>query len=348
MGALSLLPIGGKSRAPRRGLEHFVTCPQSSRHDRRGAMTNLATMFGAGATDTFMGLPRCRDLARLDVRMALLGADGCTPYPSVGFYCAGGPQAIRSAGAVYAANLMHVNFDLGAPVFPGAVSCADAGDLPQDESDPAGNRARIFGAVSTILERGAVPILIGGDDSLPIPMLEAYGARRRQFTVLQIDAHIDWRDEVGGEKLGLSSTMRRASEMGHIERIIQVGSRGIGSARASDLADALAWGVHFVPAGEVARFGVGRAVDLVPDSADVIICLDLDALDPSIMPAAIGRAAGGLGYWHVLELIGGVAEHARIAGVNMVEFMPDRDIDGMGAMVTAQLLAGIMGIIARQ
>lgn len=241
-----------------------------------------------------------------------------------------------------------MNFDLGAPVFPGAVACVDAGDLPQDEGDPAGNRARIFGAVSTVLDRSGVPLLIGGDDSLPIPMLEAYGARGRQFTVVQIDAHIDWRDEVGGETLGLSSPMRRASEMGHVARIIQVGSRGIGSARESDLADALNWGVDFVPAGEVARAGVGRAIDLVPEGAEVIICFDVDALDPSIMPAAIGRVAGGLGYWQVLELIGGVAERARIAGFAMTEFMPDRDIDGMGAMVAAQLLAGVMGIVARQ
>ncbi|MGL5011686.1 MAG: arginase family protein, partial [Paracoccaceae bacterium] len=73
-----------------------------------------------------------------------------------------------------------------------------------------------------------------------------------------------------------------------------------------------------------------------------------DALDPSVMPAAIGRTAGGLSYWQVLELIGGVAERARIVGFDMVEFMPDRDIDGMGAMLAAQLLAGVMGIVARQ
>jgi agmatinase len=130
--------------------------------------------------------------------------------------------------------------------------------------------------------------------------------------------------------------------------MVQVGSRGIGSAREGDLADALARGVQFVPAGEVARYGVARAIDLVPAGAEVIICLDLDALDPSIMPAAIGRTAGGLGYWQVLELIAGVAERARIAGFDMVEFMPDRDIDGIGAMTAAQLLAAVIGIVARQ
>jgi agmatinase len=166
--------------------------------------------------------------------------------------------------------------------------------------------------------------------------------------VLQIDAHIDWRDEVGGERLGLSSTMRRASEMAHVAGIVQVGQRGTGSARVGDVQDALDWGVQFVPAGAVARVGVGQAVDLIPEGAEVIICLDVDALDPSVMPAVIGRTAGGLSYWQVLELVAGVAEKARIAGFDMVEFMPKRDVDGLGAGLAAQLLAAVLGIMARQ
>lgn len=311
-------------------------------------MANLAEMFGAGHAGTFFGLAECRDLSRVQADIVLIGASGCTPYPSVGFYCATGPQAIRAAGVAYGAALGHVNFDLGGPVLPDGVVAVDAGDLPQDLDDAAGNRARIFGAIGQVLDAGAVPVLIGGDDSLPIPMLEAFGARGRSFTILQIDAHIDWRGEVEGERFGLSSTMRRASEMGHVERIIQVGQRGIGSARPSDVQDALDWGVAFVPGGEVARDGVWRAVDMVPDGAEVIVCLDVDAMDPGVMPAVIGRTAGGLSYWQVLELIGGVAEKARIAGFDLVELMPERDIDGQGALLAAQVLAGVLGVIARQ
>ena len=307
-----------------------------------------AALGAKDASDTFIGLPRCRDLSRLSTKIALIGADGCTPYPEAGFFCAGGPAAIRAASAEQTPFLSHVNFDLGGPIFPGAIDAVDAGDLPQSPDDPVGNRARIFGAVSQVLDRRGVPFLIGGDDSLPIPMFEAYGARGKTYTVLQIDAHIDWRDEVQGERLGLSSSMRRASEMAHVDRIIQLGSRGLGSARAGELRDALEWGVDFIPAGAVARDGVWRAVDLIPEGAEVIITLDLDALDPSIMPAVAGRTAGGLGYWQVLELVGAVAEKARIAGFDMVEFMPSRDIDGMGATLAAQLLASVMGIVARQ
>ncbi len=311
-------------------------------------MATLETMFGAAAVETFLGLPRCRDLSRLDAAVAVLGAPMATPYASVGPYCAAAPAVLRAASAAYAANLGHVNFDLGGPVLPEAVAAVDAGDVAQDEADPAGNRARIAAAVGTILGRGAVPVLVGGDDSVQIPMLEAWGAAGREIAILQIDAHIDWRDEVDGERMGLSSTMRRAAEMAHVVQIVQVGARGIGSARPADRADAEAAGVAFVPAGEVARSGVGRAVDLLPAGAEVVVCLDLDALDPAIMPAVIGRTAGGLSYWQVLELVAGAAGRGRIGGVGFVEFMPERDVDGMGALTAAQLLTSILGIVARQ
>lgn len=297
---------------------------------------------------TFMGLPLLTDFRRLEGRILVMGAPCATPYPSVGPYCAGGPDAIRRAGAKLASRVDSVNFDLGGEVFPGGPAAMDLGNLPQDPHDPAGNRSRIFGAVNQALDCGTVPVLLGGDDSVPIPMLEAYGARERAITILQVDAHIDWRHEVEGETMGLSSTMRRASEMSHVERIVQVGQRGTGTARAEDLNAALAWGVQMLPGGAVARGGVGPALDAIPDGSDVVICLDFDAFDPSIMPAVLARTAGGLSYWQGLELIAGVAEKARIAGVAMVEFMPERDVDGMGAELAAQLLSTVLGLLHRQ
>lgn len=311
-------------------------------------MADIGTMFGAEQVDTFMGLPSCTDLNLLEARIALIGAGTATPYVNVGAYCAGGPGAIRAAGAAYAANLTHMNFDLGGPVFPGGVTAVDAGDLPCDPADPAGARELIRQSVAQVLDRNGVPMLLGGDDSIPIPMLAAFAGRGRRYTILQIDAHIDWRDEVQGERLGLSSTMRRASEMDHIERIIQVGARGIGSARMQDVADAKQWGVHFVTAAELERNGAVSVSELIAEGSEVIICFDCDALDPSIMPAVIGRTAGGLSYWQALGLIEAAAARSRIVAFDLVEFMPERDIDGMGAILAAQLLAAVMGIVARQ
>lgn len=311
-------------------------------------MASLKDMFGSEDAETFLDLPRARDLSRTEADIVIVGAGCATPYSSVGAYCEAGPRAIRAASAGMGSSLGHINFDLGGPVFPGPVRVVDAGDLPQDANDAAGNRSRIFGAVNRILDMGACPILLGGDDSVQIPMLEAYGARDTSLTILQIDAHIDWRDAVEDETLGLSSTMRRASEMTHIERIVQCGQRGTGTAGPGELADALEWGAVMVPAGEVYRFGVDRALDAIPAGSDVVICLDFDGFDPSVVPSVLARTAGGLSYWQVLELFAGVAEKGRIAGVGMVEMMPERDVDGMGAQVAAQLLTSVLGLLARQ
>lgn len=309
-------------------------------------MADLAKMFGAADTAaTFLGLPACADLAATAGKVVLIGAGACTSYASVGAYCAGGPAAIRAAAARYAANLNHWNFDLGGPTFP-AGNAVDAGDLPVVDGAGAANRERIGQAVSQVLAAGGVPVMLGGDDSVPLPMIGAYSGR--QIVILQIDAHIDWREEVQGERLGLSSTMRRASELPHVAGIIQVGQRGIGSARPEDIEAALAWGVNFVPAYELAIGGIERALEAIPEGSDIVISFDVDALDPGILPAAIGRTAGGLSYGEALRLIKGASGRGRIVGFNLVEFMPERDIDGIGAMVAAQLLAAAMGVIARR
>ena len=304
-------------------------------------------MFGSVAGGTFMGIESCEDLERLDQPVAVIGAPCAAPYKSVGAYCANGPRAIRDGMAGLSANLSHHDFDIGGPIFPGETGAADCGDLPFDEADSEGNRDRIRGAVSKILELNAVPVVLGGDDSIPIPMFEAF-AGHGDFTILQVDAHIDWRDKVQGERFGLSSTMRRASEMSQIERIVQVGQRGIGSARRADYDDARAWGVHFVSAREVCAAGVEGALRHVPPSSRVIFSIDCDGMDPSVMPGVIGRAPGGLSYWDVIGLLDGVAAKAEIAGVTIVEFMPERDIDGIGALTAGRIVATAMGLIARQ
>jgi len=313
---------------------------------------DLGALFGAAAkTTTFLGLDACTDLDTLEAPIAVIGAPCATPYASVGAYCRNAPDALRQATASLTANLDRHDFDSGGAVFPAEhLKAVDCGNLPFDEGDPTGNRRTIREAVAKVVARGAVPVLLGGDDSIPVPMIEALGqpADGHRYTILQIDAHIDWRDVHMGERLGLSSTMRRASEMAHVERIIQVGARGIGSAATADYEDALAWGVTFVPAYDLHRQGVEAALAQIPEGSEIIICIDADALDPSLIPGVIGRAPGGLGYYQVVDLIRGAAKRGRIAAMDFVEFMPERDVDDLGAFTFARLITTALGVIARQ
>ena len=308
---------------------------------------DIAQMFGSESVQTFLGLPAVKNLQMLEAKAAILGVPAATPYASVGNYCTGAPDAIRAAIAPYAANIGHVDFGIGEPVFPGGTVCAvDCGDLDYSETDFAANRALIKQSVMTVVRKGAVPIVLGGDDSVPIPMFEAFDGVG-DVTILQVDAHIDWRDEVQGERFGLSSNMRRASEMPHVKRIIQVGQRAIGSGRQADLDAARAFGVEFFSGQRIDRDGVGPVLEALKPDEKVIIALDIDGLDPSIVPGVIGRAPGGLRYWQMVELIQGVASKARLSAFNLVEFMPERDVDQLGALVCARLVTNVLAAVAR-
>lgn len=304
----------------------------------------IGNLFGGDAGGGLFDVPRAEPGDLSGAAIVVMGAATATPYASVGAYCADGPAAIRAAVG-WPGMGEHHDFDLGGTLLEG-VAAVDWGDLPIGE-DFAANRHTIETHIRSVLDGGAVPILLGGDDSIPIPALAAYEAHG-PVTVLQLDAHIDWRDEVQGERHGLSSNMRRASEMPWIEHIVQVGARGSGSARPADVADAVAWGVELFPMRTVRQGGIEQVVDTVPEGANVYVALDIDALDPSVVPGVIGPAPGGFDYGTVVDLFEAVAAKATIVGFNLAEFAPAADVGNRGALVSARIAATVMGLVARQ
>lgn len=282
-------------------------------------------------------------------RVVIFGAGHGTTYPgkdSSGLALA--PGAIRAASEDDAGLVGNWDFDLGGPLFAGGpVCCVDAGDVPTTMGDNAGNRARIVAQTRAVLAASAVPILLGGDDSVPIPFLEAF-AEHGPIWILQIDAHIDWRDEVHGETLGYSSPMRRASEMAHVAGMVQVGLRSVGSARDTEIAAAQAFGSRFVTAREVHANGIEAALRHIPEGARVVITLDCDGLDPGFMPGVGARTPGGLTYTQVIDLVAGAAARGRIAGCDIVELYPPNDVGGLSAITAARILVNMIGTIVRQ
>ncbi len=313
-------------------------------------MSQMHDVFYPDSTgkDTFLGLPACDDLAQLEAAVAIIGVPTATPYPGFGNFSATTAAALRAAMSYYTPLSGHYDFEIGGSLLDGQFGpVVDAGDLATSESDYASNRTIITNAVKQILQAGAAPIVIGGDDSVPIPVFQAYEGRG-SYTILQFDAHIDWRDEVNGERYGLSSTMRRASEMPWIERIIQVGMRSMGSARRGEVEDALAWGAKLITAQQVNREGVQPVLDLIPAGSSVLATFDCDVLDSSIMPAVMSPTPGGLTYWDVVEILHGVAARSHLTGFNLVEFMPGRDRDGTSALTAARIIFNAAALLARQ
>lgn len=282
-------------------------------------------------------------------RAVIFGAGHGSTYPgkdSSGFALAA--DAIRAASQDDTPLVAHWDFDLGGPLFNGEpVCCIDTGDIPTTMHDNAGNRARIEAKTREILALPAVPILLGGDDSVPIPFLAGF-ADHGPVWILQIDAHLDWRDELHGERYGYSNPMRRASEMPHVAGMVQVGIRSVGSARLAEVEAARQYGSRLVTAREIHTQGVEAALRHIPEGAQVVVTLDCDGIDPSIMPGVAARTPGGLTYTQTIDLIAGLGRRARIAGFDLVEFYPPADIDGLSALTAARLLVNAIGAIVRQ
>ncbi len=287
-------------------------------------------------------------IALKDADAILFGAPHGTPYQDIDNEpFATAPDVLRGALEEDARWLDHWDFDLGGPLLgDGRFTLADAGNLRTSPLDGSTNRALIRQAVATILDVGAVPLMIGGDDSTPIPFIEALEPTG-PLTIVQIDAHIDWRDERRGEPLGFSSTMRRASEFGHVDQILQVGIRGLGSARREEVEIARDWGAQIITAREVHRDGIDAVIRHLPDGANCMITLDCDALDAGIMPAVMAPTPGGLTYTQSIDLVAAVVQKANLMAFDMIEFVPERDLNGTAAITAARIVANTLGCLAR-
>ena len=292
-----------------------------------------------------MGAIRARSPAGFNA--AIFGARHGTPYRAIDNRLhAAAPNAFRAALAADVDWLENWDFDVGGQLLGRGQRVADLGNLVTKPRDGKHNRKLIETLTRRILDAGAVPIMFGGDDSTPIPFIMAF-TRSPPITILQIDAHIDWRNERVGETMGFSSTMRRASEQPHVWRIVQAGARGLGSAREQEVQDALNWGARIVSARDIHSRGIEAVLQYIPEDSDCVISLDCDAIDVSQMPAVAYPSPGGLTYTQVLGLIDGVAQKARIAGFAMVEFVSKRDLNGTAAFTAARLAANVIARLAK-
>jgi agmatinase len=259
------------------------------------------------------------------------------------------PNALRRALQADKTFLDSWDFDFGGPLLgkAGQYRVADLGDLPTQPKQAAKNRRLIEDCTRTILKQGALPLMIGGDDSTPIPFIEAF-ADHGPLAILQIDAHIDWRHERHGEPLGFSSTMRRASEMQHVGKIIQVGMRGMGSAREQEVRDAQAWGARLITAADIHLSGIAQALAHIDAGSRLLITLDCDGLDWSIMPAVTYPTTGGLTYTQVTQVIQGAIAKAKLVGFDLIEFVARRDRGGIGAFTAARMICNVIGGMANR
>ena len=288
-------------------------------------------------TDTFMGAGAPTGSSEAIV----LGAAMATVYPERHPHAVEAPAAIRAASRRLARFAGNYDFDIDAPFASWLRLVGDGGDLNTTRADAEGNRRRIAGAVKAIVEQGAMPVVLGGDDSVAEPFVAGW-RDHGPVTVVQIDAHLDFRDSVGGESHGYSSPMRRASEMSWVRRIVHVGQRSVGSARPSDVQDTIEAGNVIVRAHELAQDGPEAVAGRLVQGERFVIVYDVDGTNPADIPAVRAPVPGGPGAPVLGELFAALAARGSLQGLALTEYEPELDRDGTSAMALTRLICRVL------
>jgi arginase len=210
----------------------------------------------------------------------------------------------------------------------------DSGDLPLTEQD--GDDALIAAAVAQAAADGAVPLVLGGDHSVTVPVMEALAAAHGAIDILHFDAHPDLYDDFDGNPRSHASPFARIMERGLARRLVQVGIRTL-NRHCREQAER--FGVEIV---EMRRF----SPEVVPQPAGPLyISIDLDGFDPAFAPGVSHHEPGGLSVRDMLAVLDRV--RAPVVGADIVEYNPSRDLNGVTAILAAKLVKEVAALCHR-
>jgi agmatinase len=260
------------------------------------------------------------------------------------------PDAIRQASSesdiAYTRN--HFDWDLGGQLLDGRdIKVVDCGNVTTDETDHKEHYRRAEEAARKIFAAGSTLITLGGDHGVPIPVMRALEVFDTPVTLVHVDAHLDWRHEVNGETEGYSSPIRRAAEMPWIDKIVQIGMRGIGSARDAEVQDAIDYGADIIDAYEMHNIGMAEVLQRIPDGGPYYLTIDADGLDPTIMPAVMAQTPGGLDWLQIRQLVHGLIKKGRVLGMDLVEIAPIHDVGNITMVYAERLICNFIGAAVR-
>ncbi len=193
-------------------------------------------------------------------------------------------------------------------------------DTPQlDLSTPEAMVQSVYERAGHFMGMGKMVGLLGGEHSVSVGAIRAAKERFPNLSVLQIDAHADLRDEYHHSPYNHACVMRRAQEMG--TNVVQVGIRNVCIEEKPNIVENNTFYAHQI-VGSNPKW-MDRVCDRLTE--DVYLTIDLDGLDPSVLPATGTPLPGGLSWYELVRLLDKVAKHKRIVGFDVVELCPQPD-----------------------
>jgi arginase len=256
-------------------------------------------------------------------RVAIIGL----PFDANSSFLRGAAQAPPLIREALYSDAGHLWTESGIDLRSGSL-LMDAGDL---EGDAAGDmNSRIELAISNLLERNLLPISLGGDHSITVPIMRALAKRHPSLSILHFDAHSDIYDEFEGNRYSHACPFARIMEEKLAQRLVQVGIRTLNGHQREQVE-------RF--AVEVIEMKDWRDDLIFEFDSPVYISFDIDGLDPAFAPGVSHREPGGLSTRQALNVIQRVK--GTVIGADIVEYNPRLDPQNITGGVCAKLLKEI-------
>lgn len=289
---------------------------------------------------TFFRTPYTQDLTDTDIGLIGIPYDGGVTNRSGARH---GPRAVRDQTSL----LRRINGTTGFMPFA-AARVRDLGDAWIEQPyEIEGALAEIHAFVQTVVDAGVVPVSVGGDHSIALPILRAV-ASRGPVGMIHIDAHSDTGDDYLGSRFHHGAPFRRAVDEGLLDpkRVIQIGIRGTTN-------DPDMWGfsqrsgMRVLGMDEFQDRGWAYAMEearRVVGDGPVYLTYDIDSLDPSQAPGTGTPEAGGIMMIEALRLLRGL-RGLNFVGGDLVEVAPSFDLGTLTSFNAASLLFEILCLV---
>jgi agmatinase len=226
---------------------------------------------------------------------------------------------------------------------PSEIGVATLEEIEVDPADVEAGMRRLEEGVEAVAERGIVPFTLGGEHTLTLAPVAALLRRFPGLSVLQLDAHLDFRDAYQGTKLSHACVMRRIRDLG--VPTVSVGIRSV-SKEEADYVHAEKPAVFL--GREIRAKGLPVEEILAALGNPVYVTVDLDAFDPAFVPGVGTPEPGGLTWDEGLRLLRAVFERRQVVGMDIVELCPIQGqiVSDFFAAKLANKMIGYLGLEA--
>jgi len=290
---------------------------------------------------TFARLPRLDQVDRFDVAVVGVPFDAGTTYrPGARF----GPAAIRAGSRLLR------GYHAGLDVRPFAdQQVADAGDIACTPFAIDDAIVQIEAGARSLMDDATIPIVLGGDHTVALPVLRAVHDRHGPVALIHFDAHLDTWDTYFGAAYTHGTPFRRAHEEGLLasDRCAHVGIRGP-LFSAQDLVDDAGLGFTIVGAFDY----LDRSVDSIAEELrarvgdlPVYVSIDVDVMDPAHAPGTGTPEAGGITSRELLATLRALAG-LNLVAADVVEVAPAYDHAEVTSIAAANVVYELLGLFA--